>query len=43
VEREFARRSRDDGAVVLRASECIWGLLQSPLELADDPQVQANG
>lgn len=28
---------------MLGASDCIWGPLQSPSELADDPQVQANG
>jgi crotonobetainyl-CoA:carnitine CoA-transferase CaiB-like acyl-CoA transferase len=28
---------------MLRASECIWGPLQGPLDLPDDPQVQANG
>jgi crotonobetainyl-CoA:carnitine CoA-transferase CaiB-like acyl-CoA transferase len=27
----------------LRASECIWGPYQTPADLADDPQVQANG
>ncbi|HZP40052.1 MAG TPA: CoA transferase [Candidatus Binatia bacterium] len=39
----FRTRTRDEWARVLRASECIWGPLQSPLELADDPQVRANG
>ena len=28
---------------MLGASECIWGPLQNPLDLPDDPQVQANG
>src|SRR5262245_18534469 len=41
--RHFATRPRDEWAKILRASECIWGPLQTPLELADDPQVQANG
>jgi crotonobetainyl-CoA:carnitine CoA-transferase CaiB-like acyl-CoA transferase len=27
----------------LAASDCIWGPFQSPLDLPDDPQVQANG
>jgi crotonobetainyl-CoA:carnitine CoA-transferase CaiB-like acyl-CoA transferase len=36
-------RTRDEWAGVLRASECIWGPLQTPIELPDDPQVQANG
>jgi crotonobetainyl-CoA:carnitine CoA-transferase CaiB-like acyl-CoA transferase len=41
--RHFTTRTRDEWAAVLRASECIWGPLQSPLDLPDDPQVQANG
>jgi crotonobetainyl-CoA:carnitine CoA-transferase CaiB-like acyl-CoA transferase len=39
----FKTRPREEWEVVLRASECIWGPLQAPIELADDPQVQANG
>jgi crotonobetainyl-CoA:carnitine CoA-transferase CaiB-like acyl-CoA transferase len=41
--RHFKTRSRDEWADVLRRSECIWGPLQSPIELPDDPQVAANG
>jgi crotonobetainyl-CoA:carnitine CoA-transferase CaiB-like acyl-CoA transferase len=41
--RHFATRPRAEWAAILRASECIWGPLQSPIELPDDPQVQANG
>src|SRR5438093_2793978 len=41
--RHFATRPHDEWAAVLRRSECIWGPLQGPLELPDDPQVQANG
>src|SRR5438046_1970067 len=41
--RHFATRSRDEWARILRASECIWGPLQSPLDLPQDPQVDANG
>ena len=41
--RHFATRPRAAWATILRNSECIWGPLQNPLELADDPQVQANG
>jgi crotonobetainyl-CoA:carnitine CoA-transferase CaiB-like acyl-CoA transferase len=41
--RLFATRPRAEWAALLGASECIWGPLQTPLELADDPQVQANG
>jgi len=43
LERHFATRPRAEWAEILRASECIWGPLQNPMELADDPQVQANG
>jgi crotonobetainyl-CoA:carnitine CoA-transferase CaiB-like acyl-CoA transferase len=39
----FATRPRVFWAERLRASECIWGPFQTPAELADDPQVQANG
>jgi crotonobetainyl-CoA:carnitine CoA-transferase CaiB-like acyl-CoA transferase len=39
----FATRPRAAWEEVLRASECIWGPLQTPLDLPDDPQVQANG
>src|SRR6266566_400028 len=38
-----ATRPRDEWARILRASECIWGPLQSPLDLPQDPQVEANG
>ncbi len=41
--RHFATRSRDEWARILRASECIWAPLQSPLDLPQDPQVEANG
>jgi crotonobetainyl-CoA:carnitine CoA-transferase CaiB-like acyl-CoA transferase len=41
--RHFATRTRAEWAAVLRASDCIWGPFQSPLDLPDDPQVQANG
>src|SRR5262245_14341508 len=39
----FASRPRAAWEDVLRASECIWGPFQTPLDLPDDPQVQANG
>jgi crotonobetainyl-CoA:carnitine CoA-transferase CaiB-like acyl-CoA transferase len=41
--RHFRTRPRDAWAEILRASECIWGPLQTPLEVASDPQVAANG
>jgi crotonobetainyl-CoA:carnitine CoA-transferase CaiB-like acyl-CoA transferase len=41
--RHFATRPRAEWEDVLRRSECIWGPLQTPLELPADPQVQANG
>ncbi len=39
----FATRPRAAWEEKLRASECIWGPFQTPADLADDPQVQANG
>jgi crotonobetainyl-CoA:carnitine CoA-transferase CaiB-like acyl-CoA transferase len=39
----FATRPRADWEERLRASECIWGPFQTPADLADDPQVKANG
>ncbi|HXJ35608.1 MAG TPA: CoA transferase [Candidatus Eisenbacteria bacterium] len=39
----FATRPRAEWETILRASECIWGPFQTPADLADDPQVQANG
>src|SRR2546426_2180525 len=41
--RHFETRPRTEWEPILRRSECIWGPLQNPLELPDDPQVQANG
>src|SRR5256712_12450292 len=38
----FATRARDEWAHILRRSECIWAPLQSPLDLPQDPQVEAN-
>src|SRR5262249_51529593 len=39
----FATRPRAAWEERLRASECIWGPFQTPADLADDPQVAANG
>jgi crotonobetainyl-CoA:carnitine CoA-transferase CaiB-like acyl-CoA transferase len=39
----FATAPRATWEEKLRASECIWGPFQTPADLADDPQVQANG
>ena len=39
----FATRPRAEWEERLRASECIWGPFQTPLDLPGDPQVQANG
>ncbi len=39
----FATRPRGEWEEILRASECIWGPFQTPLDLPADPQVQANG
>jgi crotonobetainyl-CoA:carnitine CoA-transferase CaiB-like acyl-CoA transferase len=41
--RHFATRPRAAWEETLRRSECIWGPLQTPLELPEDPQVRANG
>jgi crotonobetainyl-CoA:carnitine CoA-transferase CaiB-like acyl-CoA transferase len=43
IARHLKTKPRAEWAVILRASECIWAPLQSPLDLPDDPQVQANG
>jgi crotonobetainyl-CoA:carnitine CoA-transferase CaiB-like acyl-CoA transferase len=39
----FKRQPREHWAKLLNASECIWGPMQSPLEVAADEQVVANG
>lgn len=39
----FRAKSRADWAELLNASECIWGPVQTPLEVVEDPQVKANG
>jgi crotonobetainyl-CoA:carnitine CoA-transferase CaiB-like acyl-CoA transferase len=39
----FAARPRAEWEALLRPSDCIWGPLQTPLDLPDDPQVAANG
>jgi crotonobetainyl-CoA:carnitine CoA-transferase CaiB-like acyl-CoA transferase len=36
-------RDRREWEAILRPSDCIWAAVQSPLEIRDDPQVQANG
>jgi crotonobetainyl-CoA:carnitine CoA-transferase CaiB-like acyl-CoA transferase len=36
-------RDRAEWETILRASECIWAPVQSPLEIQHDPQVVANG
>jgi crotonobetainyl-CoA:carnitine CoA-transferase CaiB-like acyl-CoA transferase len=41
--KHFATRPRAEWEALLRPTECIWGPFQSPLDLPDDPQVQANG
>jgi len=43
IGRHFKTKPRAEWADILRRSECIWGPLQGPLDLPDDPQVQANG
>ncbi len=41
--RLFVTAPRADWEARLRPSGCIWGPLQAPLDLPDDPQVRANG
>lgn len=41
--RRFATRTRAEWVDRLSKSECIWGLVQSPVDIPEDPQVQANG
>jgi crotonobetainyl-CoA:carnitine CoA-transferase CaiB-like acyl-CoA transferase len=36
-------RDRAEWETILRASECIWAPVASPLEIQNDPQVVANG
>ena len=43
LRRVFAKRPRSEWAAILSRTECIWGPLQTPLEVAEDPQVKANG
>jgi crotonobetainyl-CoA:carnitine CoA-transferase CaiB-like acyl-CoA transferase len=38
----FAQKTRAECTAILTASECIWGPVQSPAEIPDDPQVVAN-
>ncbi len=38
----FATKDRIEWAEILRASECIWGPVQTPSEVPSDPQVEAN-
>lgn len=39
----FAREPRAHWAALLDDSECIWGPMQTPLEVVEDRQVKANG
>ena len=39
----FKREPRPHWAALLNATECIWGPMQTPLEVVADPQVVANG
>lgn len=43
LRRHFRTRPRAEWIARLEASECIWGPFQTPLDLPDDAQVQANG
>ena len=43
VRRRFAERTRSEWVELLTDSDCIWGLNQTPKDIAEDPQVRANG
>lgn len=43
VECRFRREPRSEWVRRLSGTECIWGLNQSPIDIAEDPQVKANG
>ena len=43
IRRRFRERPREEWVRRLAGSDCIWGLNQSPLDIPEDPQVQANG
>ncbi len=39
----FKQRTRSEWSEMLNASRCIWGPVQTPSEVPNDPQVIANG
>ncbi len=39
----FKQRTRSEWSEKLNASSCIWGPVQKPSEVPNDPQVIANG
>jgi crotonobetainyl-CoA:carnitine CoA-transferase CaiB-like acyl-CoA transferase len=43
VAEHFKTRDRAEWEAILRASDCIWAPVASPLEIQHDPQVIANG
>jgi crotonobetainyl-CoA:carnitine CoA-transferase CaiB-like acyl-CoA transferase len=43
ISAEMRKRDRAEWETLLRPTECIWAPVQSPLEVASDPQVAANG
>jgi crotonobetainyl-CoA:carnitine CoA-transferase CaiB-like acyl-CoA transferase len=43
LQQHFRTQPRRHWIARLADSECIWGPFQSPLDLAEDPQVRANG
>lgn len=42
IQRRFRERSREEWIRRLSGTDCIWGLNQSPVDIPEDPQVQAN-
>ena len=43
VAEHMKSRDRTEWETILRASDCIWAPVASPLEIQSDPQVVANG
>ena len=43
IRETFASHPKDEWAERLARHECVWAAVQTPLEVAEDPQVIANG
>ncbi len=40
--RNLQQKTRDEWSVILKQAECIFTLIQTPLEVSNDPQAFAN-